>query len=495
MRSSTLVALAALVVIGLSSFIASNLLKQKFTFFPKAQQSTIWSLDAWDEAANRCPDKGSGLGPCICTQLQSDGICAPVGSINPKGLTCIKNKWGTTWGCWGTPSSANVPGTPDSSSAPSGDSCGLTRSQYGTCPDWATENSCHQRLDPPGDPDYGKWFKCVNRWWNGPCDSKEVCEGSVAAPPAEAPSTAVDTSAAAPVGPVDRSAGLCWNYNTQTNCEATCKSNAEERTESDFSDWYCNENREGDSDKSGQYCCPPELSALTPTPAPGTLGGACGYYINVGCDPGLKCVNLICEESTSSPTPSTPTPAVIAGNEEGTCTASGKNIKIRASNDTITESNNGPTTCGNSVLVGEKGDFRVYRICQNDSSKECLYACYNKQVKYNCLSAGDQSYQNVVRVLNKTAGPIILNSIKIKKHVFWIGDGESTIAVNYPLPIGETYTVDFSNDTSVSCGALSFSRIDVEVFYKDNFGAFKFIETQNQLCTFGIQLLLVINNS
>ena len=194
----TLIALAALVVIGLSAFAASNFLKQKFTFLPRAQQSTTWSLDAWDEAANRCPDKGSGLGPCICTQLQSDGICAPVDSINAKGLTCIKNKWDTSWGCWGTPDQANAPGTSDSTST-TGDSCGTVKSQYGACPTWATENSCHQRLDPPGDPDYGLWFKCVNRWWNGPCDSKEVCESSVAAPPAEAPSTAVDTSTEVPV--------------------------------------------------------------------------------------------------------------------------------------------------------------------------------------------------------------------------------------------------------------------------------------------------------
>ena len=498
---ATMVALAALVVIGLSSFIASNLLKQKFTFLPRAQQSTTWSLDSWDEAANRCPDKGSGLGPCICSQLPSEGICAPVGSINAKGLTCIKNKWDTTWGCWGSPSSANIPGAADSSSAP-GSSCGLTRSQYGTCPDWATENSCHQRLDPPGDPDYGKWFKCVNKWWNGPCDSKEVCEGSVAAPPAEAPPTAGDTSTETQAGPVDTS-GLssCYNYTSQTNCEAKCQRN-------NTDDWYCNKTIDGKGTVSGKYCCFPELSdriSLTPTPAPGTLGGQCGYYINVGCNSGLKCVDTICVEDTSTVTiaPAPPIPittpglAVITGNEEGKCFVENAIIKVRT--ETFTENSLGEASCGSNVLLGQSGNYTVYRTCQDMSGniKPCRYACFNKNKLTNCFEAVDERWTNTVRIMNNTIYNLTIDSLLITKH--------QGIPGYYPPPVvgkklipDETYTVDFSG-TDAGCGTwFNYKTVDASLTYTTSkpdgtvVVANGFVKSDWQWCQWGVNIVIII---
>lgn len=310
MKGSTLIALAVLVVIGLSALVASNFLKQKFTFLPRAQQSTAWS---WDEAANQCPDKGSDLAPCICRQLQSEGICAPVGSINENGLVCVANKWDNSWGCWGSPDQASEPGAQDSTSV-SGDSCSLTPSQYGACPDWASENSCHQRLDPPGDPDYGLWFKCVNRWWNGPCDTQEACDG-IAALPAEDTSTTVDTSTSVDISSSNTAtytSGECIRMGSATNCNDVCKKG---RPDTDPNqEWFCS--ADGINPTPGQYCCPMNID-LTPTPGVGQLGGACNNYY-WACDPSLhlKCVNSICVEDTSNLTPGatrTPTPSPTAG--------------------------------------------------------------------------------------------------------------------------------------------------------------------------------------
>ena len=316
MKGSTLIALAVLVVIGISTLVASVFLKQKFTFFPKAQQSTAWS---WDEAANQCPDKGSDLAPCICRQLQSEGICAPVGSINENGLVCNANKWDNSWGCWGSPDQASEPGAQDSTSV-SGDSCGLTPSQYGACPDWATENSCHQRLDPPGDPDYGLWFKCVNRWWNGPCDSQEACDG-VAAPPAEDTSTTVDTSTSVDISSSNTTtytSGECIRMGSATNCKDVCKKG---RPGTDPNQkWFCS--ADGINPTPGQYCCPLNLSESVSL-TPGKLNGPCKepffdqFYSYNGCDDyGLICSeDNICIKSPS-PTPRltlTPTPRVTAG--------------------------------------------------------------------------------------------------------------------------------------------------------------------------------------
>jgi len=520
---ATVVALAALVVIGISSFIASNLLKQKFTFLPRAQTSTTWSLDSWDEAANRCPDKGSGLGPCICSQLQSEGICAPVSSINAKGLTCIRNKWDTTWGCWGNPGSVNVPGTPDSSSVPSGDSCGTIQSQYGTCPDWASENSCHQRLDPPGDPDYGLWFKCVNRWWNGPCASKEACEGSVAAPPADSSSTAVDTSTngdATSYGGLAVRNGNCFSYD---NCKDNCVLNAQNRGESDADQWYCNATKDGKGDVTGRYCCYPELSdrvSLTPTPGPGRLGGKCVnvYSVTNWCYPGLKCENSKCVESTSSPTPRptrtptpsttpgpsptpTPAPVVIAGNEEGTCTSIPTDIKFGPYLGTYsvfkeTFIGSAPP-CGNNVLVGQFGEDRVYRSCPTNSSPICLYTCYRGNQVYNCQNVNDQNSQEIVRILNDTSASIHLDNLEMKKYR-WGFNVSNIINLNGGDPInggelksGETRTVDFSNDPQVKCSG--FSGVDAMLYYRDNSGNNTSTpRTPVQNCITGIELLIII---
>lgn len=494
MKGSMLIAMVMLVVIGISTFVASNFLKQRFTFLPRAQTSTTWSLDAWDEAANRCPDKGSSLGPCICSELGSDGICAPVGSTNVKGLTCIRNKWDTSWGCWGSPSSANVPGTPDSSSAPA-NSCGTIKSQYGTCPNWATENSCHQRLDPPGDPDFGKWFKCVNRWWNGPCESKEACDGT-GAPPAEAPATAVDTSTEAPAGPVDRS-GLssCYNFSNPQNCTNLCVSG---RPDVDpTQEWYCSDSSEGQSRIPGRYCCPETITAppvgTATTAAPGTLDGACRSTYPY-CYGSLTCKNDICIESTASPTPAlttTPTPTVVAGNEEGTCTAIPRRIKFVRS-WSFEETSIGQSSCGNNVLVGQNGEDRVYRNCSTNSSPICLYTCYHKDQVYNCQGVSDQNGQEIVRILNATSTSIYLIGLNITKHRFLIFDAANIINLNgEELKSGDTRTVDFSNDPQVRCSG--FSKVDAILYYTDSSRTNKSTPiTPGQSCLLGIELLIII---
>ena len=471
MKGSTLIALAVLVVIGISALVASVFLKQKFTFFPKAQQSTTWS---WDEAANQCPNKGSDLAPCICRQLQSEGICTPVGSVNENGLVCITNKWDNSWGCWGSPDQANVSDTTDSSFE-TGDSCGTIQSQYGTCPDWASENSCHQRLDPPDDPDYGKWFKCVNRWWNGPCDSQEACDGT-AALPAEDTTTAVDTSTETQAGPVDTS-GLssCYNYTSQNNCEAKCQLN-------NADDWYCNKTIDGKGDTSGKYCCFPELSDRVMTPR--KLGGNCMPYNpgDPGCDAPFICEDSICVDSTI-PNPATetgtpipiPTQAFIA---EGTCDASGTSIGF-GSCSYFEQS--GSQDCSNSTPIYNSNGCVIYRVC---GGQNCKYNCYENGNNKNCLGADDpQTGYDYIHIVNSLPNDKVIGKIIIEKQR--LGGNPIKELGGITLTSGDSYSINL-NGIGFTCDAISFNSMKVYLFNPDG----SLLASGSDGCWGGVNILI-----
>jgi len=478
-----LVIVGTVITLGASLFISNK--KANLALNSKAE--TQCAFGDWDCAAiganNETGRICANMGKSFCAP--GDGRTEPG---NPNNV-CTPNKWDTTWGCWGSPSSANTPGTPDSSPA-TGNSCSLTQSQYGSCPDSVAENGCYQRLDPPGDPDYGKWFKCVNRWWNGPCDSKEACDG-VAAPPSDS----------APVVPInrDRLSG-CYNFSSSQNCQTLCVSG---RPGVDpAQEWYCSDNWQGQSRTPGQYCCPetavPPLAEPPPADAPpegivpGTLGGACiinysSYYSYSSCYAKLKCEKGVCVENTVSSTPRPtriPTPSPTAGPSstpgpssiptpnpiltpifivEGQCNASGTSIGFGGCSYF---ENIGRQNCSNSTPILNSNGCVIYRVCGSNTGDDCKYNCYENGKNKNCLGAGDpQINYDYIRIINSSRADIVIGKIIIEKQRRLGGNPIRELSGTTLAP-GVSYSINLNN-ISFTCDAISFNSMKVYLFNPD----------------------------